>query len=138
MRVADASPLVLWPLPLDVRYIDGRNWELRSDFQFISPKEARYPSVVLPEGFVTDFASIPRIFWNLMEPTDREIGKAALIHDWYYRVRSLPVTRDAADEMLLQGMEALGAPWWRRHAVYRSVRLFGGKAWQPRLAVVRA
>src|SRR5262245_4964648 len=34
-----------------------------------NPGQEKYQSVTVPIGFVTDFASIPRIFWSLLPPT---------------------------------------------------------------------
>jgi hypothetical protein len=41
--------------PLDLRYIDGRYWYVERTFVAGTPKEM----VIVPEGFVTDLASIP-------------------------------------------------------------------------------
>ena len=40
--------------------------------------------VVVPKGFVTDFASIPRIFWGLIEP-DGPLYLGAILHDFGYQ-----------------------------------------------------
>ena len=33
-----------------------------------NPGPQRYESVIVPKGFVTDFASIPRVFWSALRP----------------------------------------------------------------------
>jgi hypothetical protein len=35
----------------------------------------------IPDGFTTDLASVPRIFWSLLPP-DGRYEKAAVLHDW--------------------------------------------------------
>lgn len=129
--IAAASADLLWPLDLDCRYIDGRNWRILSDFRFASPSP-EFPSVLIPAGFVTDFASIPRALWRWMPPTDRRIGKMAVVHDWYYRTPSIDVTRRQADEALRAGMLVLGANRFDRAAVYYGVRLGGEHAYKAR------
>lgn len=121
----------LWPYDLDVRYIDGDNWKILAPFAFNSPSHD-FPSVVIPAGFVTDFASIPRALWRWMPPVDRRIGKMAVIHDWYYRSPGCPVTRKDADNALRAGMHVLGATHWECEAVWAGVRIGGGHSFKPR------
>lgn len=47
--------------------------------------------VIVPEGFITDGASIPRIFWSLagLKP-DGLYRAAALVHDFFYQYRGDP------------------------------------------------
>src|SRR5256885_9984018 len=50
--------------------------------------------VEVPKGFVTDLASVPRIFWSYLRP-DGNYAYAAIIHDYLYWVQSR--AREAAD-----------------------------------------
>ena len=61
-----------------------------------SPAQRKYPQVRVPAGFVTDFASIPRIFWSVLRP-DGLYSYAAIVHDFLYWEQ--PVTRSAADDI---------------------------------------
>jgi hypothetical protein len=121
----------MWPMPLVCQYVDGIVWRLYFPFQFNSPAPS-YPSVTLPANFETDFASIPKLFWREIHPTHRHIAKMAVVHDKYYRDPSVAVTRLEADNALRAGMEALGAPRWKREIVYYAVRMGGGHSFQPR------
>ena len=40
------------------------------------------------------------------------------------------LTRKWADQHMLEVMEFMRVPWWKRKLVYRAVRMFGGKAYQ--------
>lgn len=40
--------------------------------------------VVIPKGFQTDFASIPRIFWPIQSPYDYKNIAPAILHDYQY------------------------------------------------------
>lgn len=90
-----------------------------------SPQEV-YPSVTAPRGFVTDLASIPRIFWTALRP-DADYAYAAIIHDYLYWSQDLP--KNDADEILNLSMKDLEVSWPTRTAVFQAVQKFGGSAW---------
>lgn len=86
-------------------------------------------------GFDTDYASVPRALWSLYPP-DGDYTPAAVIHDalyWHQATREhggFPVTREQADKVFLEAMEALGIPLPRRRILYRAVRVGGASAWR--------
>jgi uncharacterized protein DUF1353 len=77
-------------------------------------------------GFVTDFASIPRVFWSILPP-DGLYTYPAIIHDYLYWEQ--PVSRDNADLVLKYAMEDFKIDKATIEAVYRGVRFGGGSAW---------
>lgn len=109
---------------LDLEYIDGRNWLVTQDFFYDTDIKAPVGSrIEVPKGFVTDFASIPRVLWNVLPPTGG-YGKAAVIHDLLYRTAGL-ATRPEADSILLEAMTALGVGRLTRYTIYSGVRVGG-------------
>ncbi|EAO7521451.1 DUF1353 domain-containing protein, partial [Salmonella enterica] len=78
--------------------------------------------IEVPAGFVTDLASVPRIFWTILPP-DGKYAKAAIIHDWMYD--NALRTKKEADKIFLDGMTVLGVPKWKRIVMYLAVRIFG-------------
>lgn len=114
--------------PLVVQYEDGRNWVVYEPFTYCSPRVC----ITIPKGFETDFASIPHMLWRWMQPTDKAIGKPSIVHDWIYRTPSMPFTRAQADNELREAMACVGAPAWKRQAVYWAVRMGGGRSFQER------
>jgi hypothetical protein len=82
--------------------------------------------VTVPTGFVTDFASIPRIFWSALRP-DGEYAYAAVVHDYLYWTQTRP--RDEADEILKLAMQDLKVSGGTITAIYEAVHVFGGGAW---------
>ncbi|EIU1806379.1 DUF1353 domain-containing protein [Salmonella enterica] len=78
--------------------------------------------IEVPAGFITDLATVPRIFWMLLPP-DGKYAKAAIIHDYMYdnALRS----KKEADKIFLDGMTVLGVPKWKRTIMYYAVRIFG-------------
>jgi Protein of unknown function (DUF1353) len=87
----------------------------------------KFSKVTVPVGFVTDFASIPRIFWSLLRP-DGLYTYPAIVHDYLYWMQAIP--RDDADLILDAGMEDFGVDKVTRFAIYEPVHLFGNAAWQ--------
>lgn len=91
----------------------------------------RRGTMVVPVGFKTDFASIPRFFQRLLP----EIGRydaAAVLHDYLYQngvLHGIPVTRADADAMLNEAMGVMKVPAWQRWAIYHGVRLGGWVVW---------
>ena len=106
--------------PLD----DGRNFRLVHGIGFWTPRTGL---VSVPGGFVTDLASVPRIFWSILPPFGK-YDDAAVIHDWLYRTHLFP--RAVADATLLHGMKVKGVSFWARWTIWAAVRLFGGFAWR--------
>lgn len=81
----------------------------------------------VPEKFVTDLGSVPRVLWNLVPPMGRA-DKGFVIHDWLYQQGTC--TRGQADAVLEEAMEVLQVRWSLRAAIYRGVRLGGFLAWR--------
>lgn len=82
--------------------------------------------IVIPKGFVTDFASVPRFAWNIIPPYG-EYKKEAVLHDYLYATGLFP--KKIADKLFLISMKEAGVSYWKRNSMYLSVKLFGGTAW---------
>jgi hypothetical protein len=87
---------------------------------------SQFKRVDVPVGFVTDLASIPRIFWSLLRP-DGEYAYAAIVHDYLYWTQT--TTRDIADLTLKHGMEDFGIDSMTIATIYNAVRVGGAGAW---------
>lgn len=99
-------------------------WQGSYHWRLYAPMECQLGSetVTVPEGFETNLASIPRIFWNILPPTGK-YAKAAILHDWLYTGGKKP--REVCDGILLDGMKSLDVEKWKCTLMYYSVRLFG-------------
>jgi len=111
--------------PLIGHYINSRQFLLTDAFQYYTeigspPTELNYIHVEF--GFLTDFASIPRLFWIWIPPNGL-YGKAAVIHDYLYKNHYFE--RAQADLIFLEAMKILGVPEKKRKTMYRAVRMFG-------------
>src|SRR5262245_10592244 len=82
-------------------------------------------SVNVPIGFVTDFASIPRIFWSVLPP-DGKYTHPAIVHDYLYWTQT--GSRKDADEIFKIMMEDFSVNGVIVGPIYSAVRTFGGSA----------
>lgn len=91
-----------------------------------------WKDIVVPMGFETDFASVPRL--PLAYLTCGDVAhEAATVHDYLYCKDAVPnVTRKEADDTFLAIMEELGESWWRRQVMHKMVRMFAGGSFHKR------
>lgn len=77
---------------------------------------------IVPTGFLTDFASIPRlpIIYLVFEGL---ANRAATLHDYLYSSRGF--SRLQADQTFLQAMLVENTPKWKAYCAYYAVRLCG-------------
>lgn len=118
---------------LRVEEVDEKNWRLTSPLRYYSAILKR--DVLVPEGFITDFASVPRlpfIYWFAGDTA----RKAAVIHDWLYRSNTEPVERAVADAVFAEAIEALGYWKARQWFMWAGVRVGGYWSFESRRAVV--
>ncbi len=110
------------PLP------DGRHWTVDPPgFDYEIGKEGSGKKIHIPEGFKTDFASVPRIFWSYIPPWGK-YGPASVLHDFLY-MRQL-YSRGKSDKIFLEAMKVLKVSWIKRRLIYGGVRMGGWVAWR--------
>lgn len=111
------------------------NYEVVDDYTYQSTNY----KITVPKGFVYDRASIPRIFWVIIDK-DSLSNVAPLFHDLLYRNGGkLPQTqvspyrtfsRDDTDNLFYELMTRCGVSYLRRVAAYEAVRKFSGPHWK--------
>ncbi len=97
--------------------------------------------IVVPPGFVTDLASVPRAVWSFYPP-DGPWAKGAIIHDFLYATkgtgewnthrgitRVTPYSRKEADDILKEAMADRKVSAWEQRVIWASVRLGGAGGW---------
>jgi hypothetical protein len=97
-------------------------WMVMADFSYQS--DVAGITITVPQGFVTDFASVPRIPF-VYDSLGDIAQRPAVIHDFLYSHQL--IDRDIADKVLLEAMELTEIPWMKRHLIYLGVRA-GGKS----------
>jgi len=100
--------------------------QLTEPFRYLSTDHGE---IQIPAGFITDGASVPRIFWNILSPFGDYFG-AAIVHDYLYTPANRHFTRRQADRIFLSAMEDAGVPFIRRRTIYRAVRLGGWRSFR--------
>jgi len=128
--MADEWGVLAFPDPPVMIPLGGDNWKLAADY--IIP--AFGFSMRLPGGFVTDRASVPRLFWPIISPADCG-AVAPVAHDWLYQHGGdasgllAPMTRRKVDSLFRLLMRLERVLGWRRWAAWAAVRLAGWACW---------
>ncbi|MGZ8751448.1 MAG: DUF1353 domain-containing protein [Acidimicrobiia bacterium] len=105
-----------------VEEIGDERWQLVEPVTY----EGNTDTFVVPAGFETDFASVPRVFVWLL-PRYGKYTKAAILHDWLCaRVRARTFDRADADGLFRRSMRELGVPFVRRWLMWAAVRWGAG------------
>lgn len=91
--------------------------------------------VSVPVGFVTDFASVPRIAWSILPP-DGNYTYPAVVHDYLYW--SQRTTRAEADEVFRLMMKEFGVADTIIAAIHTAVRAGGESAWSENAKLKRS
>jgi len=113
--------------PLIVKKINGRSWEIVETFKYFLFDPPGGSFVRVPNGFITDFASVPRPLWAIIPP-DGKYTQAAVLHDYLYQKKFF--SRKRCDMVFNEAMKILGVPLWKRRVMYRALRIFGWIAWR--------
>jgi Protein of unknown function (DUF1353) len=77
--------------------------------------------IVVPRGFVTDLASIPRIFWGILPPHHYSYRLAALIHDYLLYQKS---DYGYANQVFKEIMQLSGVKKWKVFVMYSYVEIY--------------
>jgi len=105
---------------------DGENWRINAPFEYESDVLHDGAILTVPSGFITDFASMPKILRNELPPWN-VWGSAAIIHDLLYWLQ--PCDRETADAVLLEAMRVLGVDDAIAALIHTGVRVGGQASW---------
>jgi hypothetical protein len=107
------------PGSLTVSRVDADTWRLVDDLVY----QGRWERFVVPAGFRTDFATVPRVVSWLI-PRFGVYTLAAILHDWLCTegIRSGAVTSREADGIFRRVMREGGVPVLRRWLMWAGVR----------------
>lgn len=113
------------PSPAVRAFGDNDNWIVLEDMVYVIG-HTKDP-IIVPKGFVTDYASIPWFLWSLGLSPHGQYSRAAVVHDYLYWVQSC--RRDQADRLLLIAMKESQVGAIVETIVFLGVRSFGWLAW---------
>jgi hypothetical protein len=105
---------------IEVRVVDDTMWELLKDVVY-KDHDVEYR---VPDGYRTDFASVPRAT-SWLYPRTGAYSAAAIVHDWLI-TDMLPtgyIEPNHIDFVFRNAMKELGVPFARRWVMWAGVRL---------------
>jgi len=101
--------------------LKDKPFEVDEEFMFYS-EVYKDMEIVVPIGYRSDFASIPRIFRTMLSSVGR-YSKAAVVHD-YMIDEMTEVGMKKINKLFLEGMEVLGVGKVTRYTIYNGVRFY--------------
>ena len=84
-------------------------------------------NIIVPAGFRTDLASVPRVFRSIIPQLGRQ-NLPAVLHDYLYVTHTFG-SRARCDELFLKALAWAGVGWVKRNAMYAAVRVGGWAPW---------
>lgn len=111
---------------LHLTVLSDKAFALASDFYVL----LEGLELCIPEGFITDLASVPRLPFVYLALAGRG-HKAAVLHDWLYR-RGI-YSRLQCDQYYYHGLRANGVGYFHAKAMYLGVRA-GGVAYYNKVS----
>lgn len=116
-------------IPFPVITLVGDRWIVLEDWT-ISIWGA---SITVPEGFRTDFATIPRVLFPIRTSTELSL-EGPLLHDYLYAnggwTDTMAFTRAEADRMFYEIMRHKGVSLRHAWTAWAAVRLVGWRYWK--------
>jgi len=104
-----------------VKDLMNGKFELFSDYVY---KTKEY-LIKVPKGFVTDYASIPKLLRAIILPYGKHSG-ASVVHDYLYsKGCELNIERKKADKIFLEILKEEGVNPILARLMYIAVRVFG-------------
>lgn len=114
----------------DVKFLDPVCIRAHHQYRYLTCHDVRVAigsrMVVIPEGFDTDLASIPRILWPFMSPAYSDFIGPSILHDYLYRDRTWMVRREV-DDVFHDALITNGLDRWTAWKMWLAVRLFGNR-----------
>ena len=105
-------------------FAEGDYWFLTQDLDYDILNTGVV--VTVRRGFVTDFASVPRLFWTLLPPWGK-YGPPAVVHDFLYWDQGC--SREQADRIMMLAMQESGVGSFRMGLIHAALRIGGAFAW---------
>lgn len=123
------KPSMAEDVPVLSPFVDSDYWYLLKKIGWKPdvPTTSPLSSVTVPKGFVTDFASVPKVFFSALPPIGR-YTYAAILHDYLYWEQTCE--RAEADTVLKLCMQEMKVPSAKVLAIYNAVRVGGSSAWK--------
>ena len=113
------SPVIVEVIPART---GSRIYRLKESLEYVTSLIPDDPIIVVPAGYESDGASVPRVFWSFFPPSG-QYTKAAILHDWLCDTRKIPSS--TAHAIFAEALQDLRVPRRVRWPMSWAVRLFG-------------
>lgn len=131
------SSFTAFSAPLRIQYdqkasaiLGADHWRVTEEFRYFIGSKDSQQWVTVPAGYLTDGASVPRVFWSMLPPWGA-YGQAAVVHDLLCEYLSIVdhgilkrITRKRCDDILDEAMGVLGVPSATRLMINEGVALY--------------
>ncbi len=117
------------PFKLEILADGNAKYSTSEDYAIKIDEDSTLYDIMLPKGFVTDLASIPKLFWSIFPPFGNQsepYANAAILHDYLYKQGNV-FKRKTCDQIFLQAMKQTKVNGFIRYVFYFIVRLFGAE-----------
>lgn len=112
---------------LEVKAVFGtKQWQLTRPLFYVT---ANNRSVVVPVGYRTDLASVPRPVWWLIPRDDEFARRPSVIHDFIYTHGTAKFTKAEADQVFYDALLEEGMPKPLAWLMFAAVRIGGRGNW---------
>lgn len=108
-------------LSIDQLEYNKKLWIVNKAFEYHVGSEDSHEIIYVPEGFITDGASIPRFLWPIVGHPLGEYAQSAVLHDFILKDEIYP--RKKCDRVFLESLKVLGVNPIKRRIMYWGVRL---------------
>lgn len=101
-------------------------WRFDKPFRYSS--DILGTTITIEPGFLTDYASVPRVpfaYWLFGDSAHA----ASALHDWLYHHHEV-CSEQTANEVFLEACIVTGIPKWRRACLYMGVAVGGKSSWE--------
>lgn len=138
MKVNIIEDLCTTPVPRDTQapWLDPRTNKVKLYQRFViqvtSLKHDINDIIVIPEGYVSDWSTIPRPVWFIYPPNFSEARRGAVAHDYIYSHLYQFYSKEFADDLLIACMKECSASKFSQHVFSMAVRLGGKGGWHYR------
>lgn len=110
-----------------------RHWPMEDDWEVIQPLHyltADGDLIVVPVGYRTDLASVPRMARMIVNPAHPQIRRSAVVHDYMYSDLTHMFTRAEADNLFRASLLEDGMSSHLAWLVWMAVRVGGRGNWR--------
>ncbi|MEE4290656.1 MAG: DUF1353 domain-containing protein [Cycloclasticus sp.] len=111
---------------LQTEHVKDKDWRVISALAYMTSNDEL---IVVKKGFITDYASIPKLLLSIFGRPSGKMVEPSVLHDFLYQAKT-KYTRKESDLIFLEALKGKGINWFKRRAMYYGVRIGGGSSWK--------